>query len=553
MKRLTVEIANLTRRAIADAQAAGALPAFDLPDAIPVNQSDNEARGDYAVPVALQLAKPAGMAPRTVAEAIAGHLPAADFVSKVEVAGPGFLNFWLSEAWLAQQTTAILEEGPERVGSINVGAGRKAQVEFVSANPSGPITIGHTRGAVMGDTLANLLTAAGYATEREYYFNNAGRQMEVLGKSLKARYLEMLGEPFDFPEDGYQGQYLRWIAASVVYEHGDALRDADWPTFKEIAENTIFAHIRNSLRRIGVVFDAWFNENSLYESGAVRELIALLRAKDYVYDADGATWFRMTRFGADKDRVLIKGSGEPTYVTPDIAYHINKLERGFDRIIDIFGPDHAAEYPAVAAGVAAAGYDPAPIHVLIHQAVILVEGDEARRMSKRKGQFVTLDELVDEVGRDAVRYFILAYKPDAHMAFDLERAKAQSDENPVYTIQYAYVRCLGVARQAAEAGVTDADADVSLLTDPRELRLIRKLLALPEVIAFAVDQLEPHHLATYALDLARVFHSTYETVRVLHSETPPDLAKARLRLYKAAQVVFERVLKLMGMTTPERM
>ncbi|MCZ7542683.1 MAG: arginine--tRNA ligase [Anaerolineae bacterium] len=329
--------------------------------------------------------------------------------------------------------------------------------------------------------------------------------------------------------------------------------DEDWPAFKEIAENTIFAHIRSSLRRIGVVFDEWFNENSLYESGAVRELIALLRTKDYVYDADGATWLRMTRFGADKDRVLIKGSGEPTYVTPDIAYHINKLERGFDRIIDIFGPDHAAEYPAVAAGVAAAGYDPAPIHVLIHQAVILVEGDEARRMSKRKGQFVTLDELVDEVGRDAVRYFILAYKPDAHMAFDLERAKAQSDENPVYTIQYAYVRCLGVARQAAEAGVTDADADVSLLTDPRELRLIRKLLALPEVVAFAVDQLEPHHLAAYALDLARVFHSTYETVRVLHSETPPDLAKARLRLYKAAQVVFERVLKLMGMTTPERM
>jgi arginyl-tRNA synthetase len=250
---------------------------------------------------------------------------------------------------------------------------------------------------------------------------------------------------------------------------------------------------------------------------------------------------------------LVKGTGAPTYVTPDIAYHINKLERGFDRVVDIFGPDHAAQYPVVAAGLEAMGYDPSPVHVIIHQAVALVEGGEARRMSTRKGQFVTLDELVDDVGRDAVRYFILAYKPDAHMNFDLDRAKAQSDENPVYTIQYAHVRCAGVFRQAAEAGLTDDGADVSLLADPRELRLIRKLLELPDVIYFAVQEMEPHHLATYALELARVFHPTYETTRVLHSSTPPDLAKARLRLYKAAQVVLARVLTLMGMTAPERM
>ncbi len=553
MKLLTAEIADLTRRALAAAQAAGDLPAFDIPETIPVSQSESEARGDYATPAAMQLAKLARMAPRQVAEALARHMPAADFVGKVEIAGPGFLNFWLSESWLAGQTTAIVEEGPERAGDIEAGKGRKAQVEFVSANPSGPITIAHTRGAVMGDTLANLLAAAGYETEREYYFNNAGHQMEVLGLSLQARYLEMLGEPFTFPEDGYQGQYLRWVAASLVYAHGDALKDKDWRAFKEIAEHTIFAHIRASLRRIGVVFDHWFNENWLYENGDIDRLLAKLRERDYIYDADGAVWFRMTRFGWEKDRVVVKSAGEPTYVTPDIAYHINKLERGFDRIIDIFGPDHAAQYPVVAAGVQAAGYDPSPIHVIIHQAVILMEGDEARRMSKRKGHFVTLDELVDEVGRDAVRYFILAYKPEAHLYFDLDRAKAQSDENPVYTIQYAYVRCRGVERQAAEAGVTDAGADVRLLTDPRELRLIRKLLELPQVIAFAVEHLEPHHLATYALELARVFHTTYETVRVLHSETPPELAKARLRLYKAARVIFERVLKLMGMTTPERM
>lgn len=553
MKLLSAAFADLTRRAVAAAQAAGDLPAFDLPATLPVNASESEERGDYATPAAMQLARLARMAPRQVAEAIVSHLPAADFVGKVEIAGPGFINFWLNEAWLAAQVDAIIAEGPAAVGNLDVGGGRKAQVEFVSANPTGPITIGRSRGAVMGDTLANLLAAAGYRVEREYYFNNAGRQMQVLGLSLKARYLEMLGEPSALPEDGYRGDYLRWIAASLVYQHGDALKDADWPVFKEAAEHTIFAHIRNSLRRIGVVFDVWFNENSLYESGAVDALVEALGEKGYAYEADGAIWFRMTQFGGEKDRVLVKRTGEPTYVTPDIAYHLNKLERGFDLIVDIFGPDHAAQHPVVAAGVQAMGYDPAPIKVLIHQAVALVENGEVQRMSTRKGQYVTLDELVDEVGRDAVRYFILAYKPDAHMNFDLERAKQQSDENPVYTIQYAYVRCRGVERQAAEAGVTGEGADVRLLTDPRELRLIRKLLELPQVIAFAVEHLEPHHLPAYALELARVFHATYETVRVLHSETPPDLAKARLRLYMAARAVFERVLTLMGMTTPERM
>jgi arginyl-tRNA synthetase len=550
LKHLTTEIAGLARHAIEAAQAAGDLPAFDIPQDIPVNAetNDTESRGDYAVPVAMQLAKPAKRAPRQIAEAIAAHLPPTDFIDRVEVAGPGFLNFWLSPAWMAAQVDAIIADG-DAAGNIDDATGKRAQVEFVSANPSGPIHIGHTRGAVMGDTLANLLAAAGYDVQREYYFNNAGRQMETVGRSLKARYREMLGLPFDFPEDGYQGQYFRWMAASLAKEHGDSLKDEDWPVFKEWAEHTIFVHIRNSLRRIGVVHDAFFNENSLYDDGSVDRIIEALRERDYAYDAEGAVWFRMTRFGAEKDRVLIKGTGEPTYVTPDIAYHIDKLERGFDLAVNILGADHMDEAPAVAAGLEAMGYDPSPIHVIIHQAVTLAEG----RMSKRKGQLVTLDELVDDVGRDAVRYYILAYKPDAHLTFDLEQAKAQSDENPVFTIQYAHVRCMGVFRQAEEAGVSDADADVSLLTGERELRLIRKMLELPEVIAFAVQQMEPHHLTTYALDLARVFHSTYETVRVLHKDTPPELASARLRFYRAAQVVLARVLNLMGMTTPDRM
>ncbi|MBN1285032.1 MAG: arginine--tRNA ligase [Anaerolineae bacterium] len=552
MKLLTAQFADLIRRAIEAAQTAGALPAFDIPEDIPVDLKDGGAQGDYAVPVALQLAKPARRAPRQVAEAIMQHLPTADFIGRAEIAGPGFLNFWLSPAWLAAQVDAILAEGAA-AGAFDINAGKRAQVEFVSANPSGPITIAHTRGAVMGDTLANLLAATGYTVEREYYFNNAGRQMEIVGRSLRARYLEMLGEPFDFPEDGYRGQYFRWIAAGLVYEHGDALKDKDWPVFKDLAENIIFGHIRNSLRRIGIEFDNWFNENSLYESGAVDRLLEALREKDYAYDADGAVWFRMTAFGGEKDRVLVKSTGEPTYVTPDIMYHIDKLERGFDLAVNILGADHMDQYPAVAAGVRAMGYDPSPIHVIIHQAVTLVEGGATQRMSKRKGQFVTLDELVDEVGRDAVRYYILAYKPDAHINFDLELAKAQSEENPVYTIQYAHVRCMGVFRQAAEAGVTDAGADVSRLTGEREQSFLRKALELPQIIDFTIRQMEPHHLTTYALDLARLFHSTYETVRVLHGDTPPDLAKARLRFYKAAQVILARVLTLMGMTTPDRM
>lgn len=552
MKLLTAEFADLVRRAIEAAQATGDLPAFDIPEDISVDLKDGGPQGDYAVPIAMQLARVAKRAPRQIAETIVAHLPDAAFVQNVAVAGPGFINFWLSPDWLAEQIETILAEG-ETVGTTDSYQGRKAQVEFVSANPSGPITIAHTRGAVMGDTLANLLSATGYTVEREYYFNNAGRQMEIVGRSLKARYLETLGLPFDFPDDGYRGQYFRWIAATLAHEHGDSFKEKGWQFFKDRAEQIIFRHIRNSLRRIGIEFDHWFNENSLYESGAVEEVLAALNEKGYAYESEGAVWFRMTQLGAEQDRVLVKSSGEPTYVTPDIAYHVNKLERGFDLAVNILGADHMAQYPVVAAGVEVLGYDPSPIHVIIHQAVTLVEGGETQRMSKRKGQFVTLDELVDDVGRDAVRYYILAYKPDAHLNFDLEQARAQSDENPVYTIQYAHVRCIGIIRQAEEAGLNDEDANLSLLTGERELNLIRKLLELPQIVEFTVRQMEPHHLATYALELARVFHPTYETVRVLHGETSPAQAKARLRLYKAARVVLARVLTLMGMTSPERM
>ncbi len=552
LELLSESFATLLKQGIEAARKSGALPEFETPE-ITVSKPSRPNQGDYATPIAMQLAKSAKANPRQIAQAIAEHIPPAPFLDKVEVAGPGFINFWLAPRWVQEQVETIISEGPDHLGEVDIGRGQKAQVEFVSANPTGPITVGRTRGAVMGDTLANMLEAAGYRVEREYYFNNAGRQMELLGRSLQARYLQLLGRDALVPEDGYHGDYLRWIAAALYAEHGDSLADRDWMYFKEKAEAAIFANIRHTLARLGVYFDVYFNEKSLYDDNSVWEAIEELKKRGYAYEAEGATWFKATEFGLPKDRVIVKSTGEPTYIMPDIAYHVNKLKRGFDLIVDIFGADHQDSYPNVLAGVRALGYDPSPIKVVIHQFVTLVEGGETRRMSTRKGEFVTLDELIDEVGADAVRYFVLARSPESHMEFDLELARKQTNENPVYYIQNAHVRCAGIFRQAKERGVTDDGADVHLLSDPRELALIRKMLELPDVLAHSVRRLEPHHIAFYALDLARMFHPTYEEVRALHSEVPPELQKARLRFYRAAKTVFARLLGLMGMSAPDFM
>ncbi|MEJ2151228.1 MAG: arginine--tRNA ligase, partial [Chloroflexota bacterium] len=425
----------------------------------------------------------------------------------------------------------------------------------VSANPTGPITVGRIRGGVMGDTLARLLRAAGYDVEMEYYFNNAGAQMRRLGLSLQARYLEKLGLPFEFPEDGYQGDYLYDIADLLIEEQGEALADeADSTPFKEFAEAKIFEMIRASLRRVNIKFDSFFNENSLYETGAVDQVIEGLREKGLVYDAEGAVWFKTTDLGMEQDKVLVKSTGEPTYRTPDIAYHIDKLERGFDPAINILGADHQEEYPDVAAGLRALGYDDSKVHVIIHQFVTLKEGGVKKRMRTRKGEYVTLDELVDDIGPDAVRYFILARSPTSHMEFDLDLARQQSNENPVFYIQNAHVRCASIARVAAERGFSMEEGDVSLLTDQKELTLIRKLIELPEIVELCVGELAPHKLAFWAHEeLARAFHPTYDEIRALHSDVPEDLARARLKLYAAARIVLARTLDLMGMNAPDVM
>lgn len=569
MNPIPTRLAAAIQEAIRLAQAAGELPEFDIPTTIIVQRSAKPELGDYASPVALGLAKAARQSPLVIAEKIGAYIRNLDFLNSIEVAAPGFLNFRLSEAWLLDQTEAIIAAGDD-VFTLDLGAGKRAQVECVSANPTGPLTVGHTRNGVIGSTMANILRALGYDVEMEYYFNNAGRQMRVLGQSLQARYLQAIGEPAELPEDGYQGDYLVTIAERLVEQHGDALKDEPWESFKARAEQAIFEWIEASLARINIRFDTFFNENSLYESNAVWRTLERLEERGAVYravtregasdeeraklppDAREAVWFRATKYGDEEDRVLVKSTGEPTYVLPDIAYHIDKLERGFDYLINVLGTDHIVEAQTVARGLQALGYDPTPIHVVLYQFVTLVEGGEVRKMSTRRGEFVTQDDLVDDVGADVVRYFILARSPNSHLEFDLDLARTQANENPVYYIQNAHVRCAGIFRQAAERGLDDAGADLSLLGEP-ERAFIRKMLELPEVLVQAYEELAPHKLAFYALDLARQFHPLYDEVRVLHSEVPTDVAKARLRFYRAAQVVFKRVLTLMGMSAPEVM
>lgn len=535
------------------AQKEGALPEFEAPVVV-VERPRQAQHGDYASPICLRLSGEARMSPREIAARVIEHIPPAPFVGKVEVAGPGYINVTLDGSWLAAQVEAILDAG-EQWGNVDVGQGKRVQVEFVSANPTGPLTVGRGRGGVMGDTLANLLTAAGYQVEREYYFNNAGRQMEILGDSVRLRHLELLGQEVDFPEDYYQGDYIRDIAAALQAKHGDALVDADESVFKDRAEAEIFADIRATLARLGIYFDNYFNENSLYESGQVWDALEALRKHGYVFEKEGAIWFRATDLGGKKDRVLVTSDGRFTYRLPDIAYHINKINRGYDLMITILGADHVEEYPDVLYGLQVLGYDTDHVCVVFHQFVTLVRGGEQVRMSTRRGHFVTLDELMDEVGTDAVRYFMLARSPDSHMEFDLDLAVEQSERNPVYYVQYAHARIASILRHARDLGwALDEPADLSLLRHESELAIIRKMLELPEVIAQAVAKQSPHSLPFHAQELAATFHAFYRDCRVVSSDpADADLTRARLGLVQAAKSVLARVLHLMGMSAPERM
>jgi len=540
------------------------VPEFEKPN--------NPDHGDLSSNVAMQLARHLRRSPRHIAEDLAEKLRKkpldADRVSAIEVAGAGFLNFRFSEEYLAASVSDLLEAGSVFGRSIR-GNGLTAIVEYVSANPTGPLTVGHGRNAVLGDTIANLLEWSGYDVTREYYFNDGGRQMRILGESVRARYQvlvdpdtprkqikiaenEWADVPESFPEDGYLGGYINDIAQTLYDEHGAGLDASEVKSFKEAAEKAIFSDIEQTMHRLGIRMDSFFNEFSLYEDNRVWSTLDALREKGYVYDKDGAVWFKTTEFGKEEDTVLVKSSGEPTYRLPDIAYHLDKLERGFDRVVDVFGADHIATYPDVLDGVRVLGHDPSKIDVVIYQFVTLVRGGEPMKMSTRKATYVTLDELMDEVGEDVTRYFFLMRSPNTHLEFDLDLAREASEKNPVFYLQYAHARICSILRKAEDVGFTFAgEPDLSLLEHESEIALMKEILRLPEVIERACDLKEPHAVANYLRDVAVAFTQFYGNCRIIGEDR--NVATARMSLAEATRIALQNGLTVLGISAPERM
>lgn len=516
--------------------------------------------GDLTTNVAMTLAKKLGKPPRQLAaEIIAAWTMDRSFIRRVEIAGPGFINLTFTEAFYRARLGDILSLGAG-YGRSSGGSGRRVQVEFVSANPTGPLTVGHGWGAVFGDTVARLYEWTGHTVEREYYFNNAGRQMRILGDSVRLRYLQLLGDDVPFPDDYYQGEYIREIAGRLREEAGDSLRNEPAEgAFKARAEEEIFTDIRKTLKAVGVVFDSFFNEYSLYTDGKITEVVEELRAKGLVYEQDGATWLRLSALGNEKDKVIIKSTGEPTYRLPDIAYHREKFRRDFELMVDVFGADHIATYPDVLAGLRALGYDPAKVRVLIHQFVTIVQNGEAVKMSTRKANFFTLDELIGEVGADVVRYFFLMRTITSHMNFDLGLAKQNSLENPVFYVQYGHARINSIFQKAAESGhrAIPESPPLDLLTAPEEIALIKTLLHFPELVESCAATNEPHRLTEYLHGLAGEFHGYYTlgknepALRVITENGA--LTDARLALCQATQIVFRNGLAILGINAPDAM
>ena len=512
--------------------------------------------GDFASNAALMLAGPLQRPPRELAARIQAMLRDPDgAIERVEIAGPGFINIFLAHARWHDLLIRILRE-QERFG-FGGDPGERVQVEFVSANPTGPLTIGHGRNAVLGDAIVRLLEATGHEVTREYYFNDGGRQMRVLGESLRARYQQQLGREAELPEDGYQGEYLCEIARTLAREQGDAWLDADWTRFKQAAEGAIFKDIRKTLERLEIHFDVYFNEHTLYADGHVETTLSDLRATGLVYEADGAVWLRTKELGLERDRVLLKSSGEPTYLLPDIAYHREKFRRGFERIIDVLGPDHIEQFPYVKAALGALGYPADDLEVVVYQWVNLRRGTELVKMSTRAASFVTVDEVVDEVGADVFRFFMLERRADTHFDFDLDLAKERSERNPVFKIQYAHARLCSIERVALEREVElpePEDICFARLQSPQELELVKRLERYPETLLHAARAREPQEVARYLLALATAFHS-YVSDSTRHRVLSDDkeLSVARLALVRAVRITLGNGLGRVGISAPERM
>jgi len=536
---------------------AGLATEEQIPDVI-LETPKEKAHGDYSTNMAMQLARVAKKAPRMIAESLVENFDRSQAsIEKIELAGPGFINFYMNNDYLTDLIPTILE-AEDKYGSTTVGGGQKIQIEFVSANPTGDLHLGHARGAAVGDSLCNILDKAGYDVSREYYINDAGNQINNLALSVEARYFQALGMEKDMPEDGYHGADIVGIGKVLAEEFGDKyveVPDAErFEFFREYGLKYEMEKLKRDLEDFRVGFDVWYSETSLYKNGKIDEALDALRESGYVYEEDGATWLRSTDFGDDKDRVLIKQDGSYTYLTPDIAYHKDKLARGFEKLINIWGADHHGYIPRMKAAIQALGYDREALEVEIIQLVHLYKNGEKMKMSKRTGKAVTMRDLVDEVGLDATRYFFAMRSSDTHMDFDLDLAVSESNENPVYYAQYAHARICSILRAGEEQGVTvAADADFSLVaSSEKEIDLLKKLGEFPSAVGEAAVKRVPHRITNYIFELASTFHSFYNAEKVLDSEQP-ERTKARLGLVKTVQITLKNALALIGVSAPEKM
>lgn len=532
------------------------LSSGNIPDEVQLEVPKNPDHGDFATNLAMTLAKPERKAPRQIAEALVVVLLENDLCEKVEIAGPGFINFRLRAGCWYDVLNQVMTEGAA-YGRSQIGAGTKIQVEFVSANPTGPLHIGHGRGAVVGDAVAAVLQAAGFEVQREYYVNDAGNQVQTLGRSILLRLRELQGETIDFPEDGYQAPYIVDLATKVRTELGELDGMAEAEAIEACARlgvQEVLGWIEADLKTFGINFDNWYSEKSLYDRDMVDQELAKLEDKGLSFRADDALWLRTTEYGDDKDRVLIKSDGSYTYFASDVAYHMEKFDRGFNRVIDVWGADHHGYIPRMKAMLAGLGHPPEDLEVLLIQMVNLLRDGEPFVMGKRSGNFITLKEVIDEVGKDACRFFFLMRRCDSQLDFDLELAKQQSSDNPVYYVQYAHARVCSINRNAAEANVAlpaTGEADLSCLTLPEELALAKHLARLPEAISGAALNYEPHRVIFYLQELAAQFHSYYNRQRVLVDDMAT--AQARLYLINAVRIVLANALQLLGMSAPEEM
>ena len=548
------DIERLIANAVAKARDAGDLR-MAAKVSVTLERPQAPEHGDYASSLALQLARVVSAPPMKIAEAVAANLAEAEELDSVKVVAPGFINFHLAKGWLARQVDAIIARG-NTFGNLPVGKGQRLQVEFVSANPVGPLHVGNGRGLAIGDTLANVLAAAGFEVQREYLVNDAGTQTKTFAATLYNRYQALFGRKIDSADLIYPGEYMVELAEQLRQERGDSLlQPLGEPPPKEIHDlgvEMMMASIKDDLTTIGVRYDNWFRERSLYSTETYEKAMALVRKKGYVSEKEGAVWLASSALGDDKDNVLVRSSGAPTYFASDIAYHYDKfLLREFDRVINIWGADHQGHVQRMKASISAMGIDPQRLTIIIYQLVTLKRGAEVVRLSKRSGDVITLREVMDEVGADAVRFFFLQRAASTHMDFDLELASRHSAENPVYYVKYAHARIASILARAEERISDFNGGEVSLLDHEAELALIRKLILLPEHIEAIADSLEPHQLPHYSMELATAFHDFYEKCRVISEDI--ELSKARLKLVAAAKIVLARTLNLMGIAAPDRM